>query len=146
MVGYYMMLLIYTRIFPIFIPVFASLMATVVVPKSEQMCDAETETNCEEEPCATDIALSKLTIVAAIFGVIILFGMYVHGKYCIIKSKVYSIHLVIARDGINAVEDNHLEGRAFRAAVHCCDTCLLVTRKNEVVSAGGFFFLAILFQ
>lgn len=62
--------------------------------------------------------------------------LILHGYHRLIKSQVYSYHLAIARDGVKAVQDDHLEGSPLVAAFHC-DSCLLVTRKDEVVGGCG---------
>jgi hypothetical protein len=135
MFRYRVKLVILTRTLPIFIPFFIGVFAIMAMGASSSPCDAS-DMYCDEEMSATEITQFLLTMSCVLLGGLVLLLMHLYGHYRLIKSQVYSYHLAIARDGIKPVQDNHLEGRALVAAVHCWDTCLLVTRKDEVVGGG----------
>jgi hypothetical protein len=77
-----------------------------------------------------------LVLIVFVLPEIVLFVLAVYGNYRLNKSQVYALHMAVARDGVRAVYDEHLEDRCgITAALHCWDKCLLVARRDETVSS-----------
>lgn len=74
------------------------------------------------------------------FGALVVFfdllylGLSLHGSYRLIKSKVYSFHLAVKRDGICFVQDCHMKCCSIVAALHIFDCCIFKSKKSQTVS------------
>jgi hypothetical protein len=86
----------------------------------------------DDNSCGIGGIVRKWIVLVFWFGMGCLF-LPLYGHFRLIKSQVYALHMAVYHDGVRAVYDDHLEGSALLAALHCWH--LLVTRKDETVSS-----------